>query len=313
MPGAHRFDAAGRARALAMEMHQIRYFLAVCETLNFTRAAERCNVTQPALTRAVQKLEEEVGGLLFRRERNLTHLTDLGRLMRPHLADVLSGAEAAKRAAKGFLKLDDAPLNLGVMCTIGPQRFMGFLAEFRAAHPGIELTLLESVPPKLSELLMEGKLDVAIMAQPGPFEERFDVRPLYRERFVIAFPAGHRFEQRNALAVVDVDGESYLSRINCEYRDLLGELCRERGAAVHRVYRSEREDWIQTMVAAGLGICFMPEYSASHPGVCSRPVVDPPVEREVSLVTVAGRRFSPSVSAFVAAVRRYEWGRLEVE
>jgi DNA-binding transcriptional LysR family regulator len=71
-----------------MEMHQIRYFLAVCETLNFTRAAEQCNVTQPALTRAIQKLEEELGGLLFRRERHLTHLTDLGRLVRPQLEQV---------------------------------------------------------------------------------------------------------------------------------------------------------------------------------------------------------------------------------
>ena len=62
-----------------MEMHQIRYFLAVAETLNFTRAAEKCNVTQPALTRAIQKLEEELGGLLLRRERSLTHLSDLGR------------------------------------------------------------------------------------------------------------------------------------------------------------------------------------------------------------------------------------------
>jgi LysR family transcriptional regulator, hydrogen peroxide-inducible genes activator len=61
-----------------MDIHHVRYFLAVCETRNFTRAAEKCNVTQPALSRAIQQLEDEVGGLLFRRERNLTHLTDLG-------------------------------------------------------------------------------------------------------------------------------------------------------------------------------------------------------------------------------------------
>ena len=78
-----------------MEMHQIRYFLAVAETLNFTRAAEKCNVTQPALTRAIQKLEEELGGLLLRRERNLTHLSDLGRLMKPHLEQILSESESA--------------------------------------------------------------------------------------------------------------------------------------------------------------------------------------------------------------------------
>ncbi len=68
-----------------MEMHQIRYFLAICECLNFTRAAEQCHVARPSLTRAIKKLEAELGGPLLRRERNHTHLTELGRLIRPHL------------------------------------------------------------------------------------------------------------------------------------------------------------------------------------------------------------------------------------
>src|SRR5215831_10592128 len=117
-----------------MEMHQIRYFLAVCETLNFTRAAERCHVTQPALTRAIQKLEEEVGGQLLRRERNSTHLTDLGRLVRPHLQQVLSDSQAAMTTARSFLTTDGGSLRLGVMCTIGPVRFVGFLAGFQQAN-----------------------------------------------------------------------------------------------------------------------------------------------------------------------------------
>ena len=117
-----------------MEIHQVRYFLALCETLNFTRAAESCNVSQPALTRAVHKLEEELGGLLLRREHLLTHLTDFGRLVRPHLEQMMAQAEAAKSTAMHFLRMDSAPINLGVMCTVGPMRFMSFLAEFRAAH-----------------------------------------------------------------------------------------------------------------------------------------------------------------------------------
>src|SRR5919106_6213658 len=96
-----------------MEMHQIRYFLAVCETLNFTRAAEQCYVTQPALTRAVQKLEEELGGLLFRRGRHLTLLTDLGRPMRPQFEQIWQQTEAAKTTAQSFLKLEDATLKSG--------------------------------------------------------------------------------------------------------------------------------------------------------------------------------------------------------
>ncbi|MCI0430412.1 MAG: LysR family transcriptional regulator [Rhodospirillales bacterium] len=294
-----------------MEMHQIRYFLAVAQELNFTRAAERCNVTQPALTRAIQKLEEELGGLLFRRERNLTHLTDLGHLMRPHLEQVLRETEAAKTTAGSFLRLSEAPLNLGIMCTIGPLRFIGFLNRFRTDNPGIELTLMEATPARLSALLTSGQLDVAVMAQPESFDERLVVLPLYRERFMVAFPPGHRFESRNALTVEDIAGESYLSRINCEYSDKLSSICSERDVDIHVTYRSEREDWIQTMVTAGMGICFLPEFSSVLPGLQRRPLVDPEVVREVSLVTVAGRRYSPAVATFIRAIRAFRWPEQE--
>ena len=80
-----------------MEMHQVRYFLAVAQELNFSRAAEKCNVSQPSLSRAIQQLEGEFGGPLFNRERNLTHLTDLGEMVRPHLENVfISGGNAVR-------------------------------------------------------------------------------------------------------------------------------------------------------------------------------------------------------------------------
>src|SRR5205814_5175644 len=96
-----------------MELFQVRYFLALAKTLNFTRAAEACNVTQPALTRAIQRLEEELGGPLFQRERNLTQLTELGRLMRPMLEQALAAAESAKQHAQRFRKAELASLRLG--------------------------------------------------------------------------------------------------------------------------------------------------------------------------------------------------------
>jgi len=115
------FRAANRGRpfpaVILMEMHQVRYFLAVAETLNFTRAAERCNVSQPALTRAIQNLEGEFGGLLFRRERNLTHLTELGRLVvrrlcgmgiAPPLDQAEAGGIGSGRRSRRGQRLDGA-------------------------------------------------------------------------------------------------------------------------------------------------------------------------------------------------------------
>ena len=140
-----------------MELHEIRYFLALSKTLNFTKAAEICNVSQPALTRAIQKMEDELGGLLFSRERNNTHLTELGRLLEPHLTEVQERTQAAKETATRFLRLDSAQLRLGVMCTIGPVRFVSFLSRFRADNPGVEITLVEFGARPVVRSAVEGR------------------------------------------------------------------------------------------------------------------------------------------------------------
>lgn len=290
-----------------MELHEMRYFLTLCDTLHFGKAAEICNVTQPGITRAIQKMEDELGGLLFSRERGKTHLTDLGRLLEPHLREVLARTHEAKETASRFLRLDSAPLRLGVMCTIGPVRFVSFLGHFRAQNPGIEITLQEAVPDRLCELLLTGALDVALMARPDGFPEPLRPQSLYRERFVIACSVGHPFAQKPAVRVQDLDGQPYLARVNCEFRDHLRETCHANGSHLAGAFRSEREDWILTMVAAGMGICFLPEFSNTVPGVVSRPVIEPAVDREVCLVTVGGRRWSSPVAAFVRAVERYRW------
>ncbi len=292
-----------------MEVTEIRYFLAVCDTLNFHRAAEQCHVTQPALTRAVQKLEGELGSQLLFRDKGHVQLTEFGRMMRPHLQEILTRRDHARTMARNFLTLESAPLTLGVMCTIGPVLFVGFLNAFRERHPGIEVTVVENIPARLSEFLLHGSLDVAVMAQPDSFDERLDAIPLYQERFGLAFPTGHPFEQRNNLHVTDVRDETYLSRVNCEYRDYLIELCAEHGVGFRRGFRSEREDWIMTMVAAGMGICFLPEYSAIHPGIRHRLVANPEVVRTVSVVSKGGRALPPAATSFVEDARGYDWTR----
>ena len=290
-----------------MQLNEIRYFIALSQTLNFTKAAEICNISQPALTRAIHKMEQELGGLLFSRERNNTHLTALGQLIEPHLREIVSRSGQVEKLATRFIRLERAALSVGVMCTIGPALFASFLGSFRADHPGVELSLLEGVPDQLCAMLLEGAIDVAIMAAPRGFAPEMRATPIYDERFVIACSAGHRFARQESVPLASLDGESYLLRINCEVYDLLDAMCLNQNIRLIHSYRSEREDWILTMVAAGLGICFLPEFSSAVPGVIGVPVVLPSVSREVCLVTVAGRRHSPPVDAFVQAVQRYRW------
>lgn len=291
-----------------MEMHQVRYFLALAEDLNFTRAAERCHVAQPSLTRAIKLLEEELGGPLFHRERANTHLSELGRMVKPYLQQVYGQAQQAKRHAVDFVKLKRTVLKLGIMCTIAPTHVIDMLSAVQARHDGIEIELVDAGGHVLQERLISGDLEVAIYCLPAETqEERLHYLPLFREQFLIVSQPGHPLADKTAVRAKDLDGQRYLNRVNCELYGHAGPIFREHGAVVDMVYRSERDDWILAMVAAGFGFGFMPEHCVRHPGVVARPLIEPEFWREVSLVTVRGRPHSPGVGALVREAMRARW------
>jgi DNA-binding transcriptional LysR family regulator len=288
-----------------MEMAQLRYFLAACETLNFTRAAERCHVSQPALNTAIRKLEAELGGALFHRDGKRLLPTELGKAMRPRLERVLGDVAAARDTAEGFQRLRQAPLRLGVMATIGPLRLSQFLGRFRAEQPGIELAVHEGMLAELLTRLGAGELDLALLSSPQPLEPWVSAEPLYRERYVVVVPPGHRFEAMAGVRIEDVANEPYVDRLACEMREMVTAACAAREIPIYAVFRSEREDWAQGMVLAGIGFAFMPEYSVTLAGMVSRPLLDPPVARDIVLARVAGREPGAAARALIAAARRY--------
>src|SRR5262245_17185738 len=291
-----------------MEMHQIRYFLAVCQELNFTRAAEACHVAQPSLTRAIKLLEEELGGPLFHRERANTHLSELGRVMRPYLEETYRQSQQAKDIAARFIKLDDTPLKLGIMCTIGPDNLVGLISGLQDTHPGVELQLIDAPAVELQDKLFAGELEAAIYCLPGEPDERLHALPLFREQFMIAVNARHRLASRNAVPVRELNNERYLNRANCEVIDYAREVFLKNGSKVRRVYRSERDDWILAMVAAGLGFGFVPQYCAlDRRDIVVRPLVEPEIWREINLFTVRGRPHSPAVGALIREAMRTSW------
>jgi len=291
-----------------MEMHQIRYFLAVAEDLNFTKAAERCNVSQPALSRAIQALEQELGGPLFRRERSHTHLSELGRMVQPHLAEVLDSTQSAKRLAQEYGRLKKTPMKLGIMSTIAPDEIIDLIGAVRTRHPGIELRLCDSDAKDLRARLLNGDLELAVYALPGGEpDELTHVMSLFRERMVIAVGLGHRLANQSTVRVKDIDGENYIHRNNCEFAGYADAILAEQGVTCNPAYWSDRDEWTLAMAAAGLGFGFLPEHSAKHPGVVALPIVKPEFWREVNLVSVRGRQHSPAVGAIVREAMQKEW------
>jgi len=290
-----------------MELYQVRYFLALCETLNFTRAAERCNVSQPSLTRAIQNLEAEFGGPLFHRERQRTHLTELGRLMQPYFEQVRQQADAARSLAKSFVKLENVPLKVGVMCTIGPHMLVDLFGRFRERYPEVEIELSDAPGVALSEMLLAGGIEVGLFGLPEGIDDRLHALPLFDERFVIAVSDSHRFAHLDSVRCVELADEPYVNRTNCEFAVYARGVLRELGVQVKVVLRSDRDDWVQAIIAAGFGFGFFPEFAVTLPSLQRRPLIEPQMTRTICLVTVRGRPHSPAVGAFVRTARSLRW------
>jgi LysR family transcriptional regulator, hydrogen peroxide-inducible genes activator len=291
---------------MTMELSQIRAFLALAETLNFTRAAEACDISQPTLSRAIKALEAELGGPLIRRERGRSHLTELGRIVRPHLAQAMSLTDVVKAEAIDFSKMTTAKLTLGVMCTVGPGRMIALVDHLTRRVPQLQLHLRDATGDELVAMLLAGEIDVGIVGLPT-YPDELDVHPIYTEQYVIAFPPGHRFERHQSVSWSDLAGERYLERLNCEsmehYEHKFGEI----DLHLDIRYSSEHEDWIQAMILAGLGCACMPEFMPLFPAVKTRPLVQPELRRTISLVTVRGRRHSPVVDMFSRLCRSMKW------
>jgi DNA-binding transcriptional LysR family regulator len=290
-----------------MELYQIRYFLSICEYGGFSRAAEACDVSQPALTAAIKKLESEIGSPLFYREGKRLVLTELGTRMRPHLEHALGETQRAAAVVRNFHLLRQAPLRIGAMPSIGPLRLARFFAHFRSLHPGVELTVHEQELSGLLKELEANELDIAIVAPPGGVTDVFRTEALYSKRYVVAFAPAHPFESLEGITLADCSGKDYVDRLACELREAVSAICKQRGVELYAAFRSDREDWVQSMVRAGLGFAFMPEHSVTLPGLLTRPLVDPPVERTVVAAEVRGRKRSPVAKLFFEAMHAYAW------
>lgn len=270
-----------------MEMQQIRYFLAVCDHGNFSRAAKQAYISQPSLTQAIKKLEDELGGQLFVRDRAGCRLTPLGKLVEPGFRKMAGEAQAIKKEAIRFLRLKKEPLRIGLAPSIGARKIGPLIAAYQQRHPHIELELIVDGEAALFVRLQTGLLE-ALVASSGqvPAVAPFKAVSLYRERYVAAFAKSHRFSRQPEIALRDLEAESYLDRLNCELREKLKEFCEHRAINLYAAYRSNNESWILHMVRLGLGIALLPEYTLaeSDQAIDCRYLEEPALTRQIQAV-----------------------------
>lgn len=292
-----------------MEFHQIRYFLATADNLNFTRAAEQCHVSQPALTRAIQKLEGELGGDLFIRDGRAVSLSPLGRVMREHCQRIQETQAMARAVARSFLDEGAVELNVGVMCTIGPDILTAFLNDFRNRHDNVLVILHDIGPEALPELLLTGSLDCAFVATHGDQAPNgLRTEALFDEEMVVAFANGHRFSGKQEVTLYDVAEEPYIDRLKCEIREPFFDFMDQHDLSLQVAFSSQREDWIQELVIRGVGVSVMPRFSITTRRIGWRPLTGPlSNSRNIMIARTDGISPQPSADSFFSDATSFRW------
>ncbi|WP_170134942.1 LysR family transcriptional regulator [Acuticoccus kandeliae] len=294
-----------------MEMHQVRYFLAVARLLNFTRAAEDCNVSQPSLTRAVKLLEYELGGDLLRRERGLTHLTELGERMLPLLTQCYESATSAKAVAAAMKSHKAAALRFGIPHAVDVAPFVPPLVEIVEAFQGLALKIVRASADDTAEILRNGQTDIAITSAALAWD-RFESWPLFREPLRLAFRDGHRFSNKEVVAPGEIAGETLVLRRHCQTCDAVTTALDRHGVEISSSLEASADPDVIELIGRGIGLAFMPA-STTLPSTIRTVRVDGlDLSREIRVATVQGRQRSPVTAMLLTLLRAADWSRYDL-
>ena len=295
-----------------MTLTELRYIVAVARERHFGRAAESCFVSQPTLSVAVRKLEEEIGVALFERGTNEISVTVLGQQIVAQAQRVLEAVEVIRQLAQQGKDPLDGPLRLGAIYTIGPYLLPHLIPALGKRAPRMPLLIVESFTADLSERLRNGELDVIVISLPFA-EPGIMTQPLYDENFVVAMPAKHAWSSKKSIKAVDLPTQNLLllGSGHC-FRDQVLKVCpalnRSSGAgpgSMQQTLEGSSLETIRHMVASGAGITVLPCSSATSSSaekklLAIKPFAPPAPTRRVAL---AWRQSFPRTAA-IEAVRQ---------
>ena len=290
-----------------MEFNQIRYFLNLADTLNFTEAAMRSGVSQPTLTRAIQRLEQELGGTLVYRDGKDSRLTALGRDIRSEFAAIAEREQRVRALSLNRVRGRRETLTLGVVHTIAPALITGFAAHALRQLPMLELVFQPITRDEGIERLLSGQIDGCFSTDPIAGSTKIATVVMFRERLLLAMAQEHTLASQTSVSISDLSEQPYLDRLHCEFRTRVNDHLRERAIIMIPRLRSEREDLIQQAVAEGAGVCMLPERSAIVDGLTLRPVETLNLSRTIAFQSISGSGTAATLRQLRVLIERFMW------
>lgn len=268
-------------------------------------------MTRPALTRAIQRLEAELGGNLIVRERKRTQLTDLGKLVLPELERMIAAADDAQLRAKNFRSREIAPLRIGLTPCVSANVIVRPLAEIAKLIPGLRVDVVEHPADRLAEMLLDGEVNAAIAGRATAPSDRINHWRLFEEHFSILVAGGHQLASRPQVSLRTLEEMTWLEHVGCEVLREFWPLISSRQPPNIR-HLGQHEGHLQQLAAGGLGAMLLADHTAHLPSLVRLPIEGSPLRRDVRLLAVAGRQYSPALDAFIKIAWLLDWSN-EIE
>ncbi len=290
-----------------MELHQLRYFLAVARFNSFTRAAEHERVAQPSLSQQIRKLEDELGVRLFDRLGRRVRLTPFGTRFQERARRALEEVEGARQEVAQLMGLRQGTVWVGVIPTVAPYLLPRTLAAFAKGYPGIAVSLREDLTASLLGQLAAGDLDLALMSLPVK-GQGFLAEKLFIDKMLLAVPSRHQlWRRRRAVGFAEVADEPFLllKDGHC-FRDDVLRICQRSRMNPHVVFEAGQFDTLMAMVEAGAGVTLIPEMAVRrfrHSNVGLLHFRLPQPTRTIGFVRSRGKSISPAARAFMDVLR----------
>ena len=289
-----------------MELHQLRYFVAVAESGSFSRAAERCHVSQPSLSQQIAKLEGRLGQRLLDRLGRRVQLTGAGRQLLERALPILAAVDDAERRLRDAEGALDGWLTVGAIPTVAPYLLPPALKRFLRRHPHVELTVHEDVTRQLVTAVAAGELDLALVALPID-DPRLEHEALFTEPLLLAMAAGHRLARRRRLTIDDLRTERFilLNEMHCLGEQTLS-FCRANDCQPRIACHSAQITTVQSLIALGQGVSLLPEMARRadrDKRRCYRPLAGGRPTRTVAALWHRHRYHSPAAERFLGVLR----------
>ena len=289
-----------------MEIHQLTYFVAVAETGSFSRAAEKCNISQPSLSQQIQKLEQELGESLFERLPRKVVLTDAGRILLPKATNILGELQDIKHTLNQNMDSGHGLLHVGFIPTIAPFVLPRVIKRFSKEYPNARLTVQEDVTESLVRDLIDGKLDVGITSMPI-HNKLIQTQELHTEPLLVASPRKNDIITRASIRVKELDNFPFiaLSEMHC-LGEQIQSFCHLQELELKVVCDTSQLTTVQNCVALGLGVSLVPRAMAVSDlsnRINYRTVSDTSPERKIAAATRTDRTPSFLAQKFIEIVQ----------